>query len=350
MLKFPIPAYLSAKTVSPTLVRPLMLKAQRLGLSEQEFFRLTGIGPADLSSRISGDKHMRMMHLLRLAPYQIADLPLSLDSFYPISPELVSLLAICATPRQASIYFAEHRCLIGEMDTLQLWQEPRQIRADFEYEPFLPRSPSSALNNFVLLLHAVRHLLAGRPCQATIELQGALDVPADQLCSRLTVPISYHCKANRMRLCSDALDEPYHGHQPLVERYLLSRIGQLRTQLVQRRSAAQTVRLMLGELLRQSERTGLGDGVQHQICQRLGLSRWTLARRLKEEGESFADIWTQIRADEAMRLLKDSELSIGRISERLGFGTQSSLTRFFRTHWGISPARYRHDCSKPGLE
>lgn len=348
MLSFPIPSYLSAKTVSPTLVRPLMLKAQRIGISEAQFLQLTGITPADMKERIPGDKHMRMMHVLRFVPYQLSDLPRTLDALYPFCPELVTLLSLCETPRQATVYYAEHRCLVGELDDLQLWHEPQQIRADFDYEPFLPRSPASALNNFALLIHAVRRLLDDQPCRIAIELQGKLDIPGAQIGQMLDATVHFECKRNRLWLRSERLDTPSRHHHPLAERYLLARIGQLRSRLAARRTYAQSVRLTLEELLRQPQEMPAGDRIQHTVCLRLGLSRWTLARRLKEEGESFAEIWAQMRADEAMQLLKDTDLSIGQISERLGFGTQSSLTRFFRAHWGITPASYRHDCNKPG--
>lgn len=50
-----------------------------------------------------------------------------------------------------------------------------------------------------------------------------------------------------------------------------------------------------------------------------------------------------MKLEEASRLLEDASLSLGEVSEQLGFNSQSSFTRFFRHEAGVPPPRHRYD-------
>jgi YesN/AraC family two-component response regulator len=61
----------------------------------------------------------------------------------------------------------------------------------------------------------------------------------------------------------------------------------------------------------------------------------------KEMGESFINYVTHLRIEKAKELLKNSDLSINEISERVGYYNQEHFSRVFKKHEGCSPNKYR---------
>jgi len=73
----------------------------------------------------------------------------------------------------------------------------------------------------------------------------------------------------------------------------------------------------------------------------LGISRATLFRRLREEGELFRDLRSRSRLAHAARLLRTTKRDIGVISAALGYSETSAFSRAFKAQNGISPNEYR---------
>ena len=69
------------------------------------------------------------------------------------------------------------------------------------------------------------------------------------------------------------------------------------------------------------------DCSNERICAQLGLHPRTLHRRLKLEGKSFESIKNDVRRDQALRYLQETDHSLSVIAEKLGYAEQSVLTR-----------------------
>lgn len=68
-----------------------------------------------------------------------------------------------------------------------------------------------------------------------------------------------------------------------------------------------------------------------ELAERLGLNRTYLCKRFKEEtGQSVADYITDLRLNEAKRLLATSKKPLGEIAESLGFSSQSHFQNVFK--------------------
>jgi AraC-like DNA-binding protein len=80
-----------------------------------------------------------------------------------------------------------------------------------------------------------------------------------------------------------------------------------------------------------------------EVARRLAMSPRTLSRKLAEEGTSFAEILTQLRAALAKRYLHDRTLPVSEIAWLLGYREVSSLTHAFRRWTGTTPQRFRSD-------
>ena len=84
-----------------------------------------------------------------------------------------------------------------------------------------------------------------------------------------------------------------------------------------------------------------GEANADAACRRLNLSRRTLQRRLKAEKTSFQKILQEVRADLAVRYLRDERLKALEVAMLLGYSNISSFTTAFKSWYDMPPAEYR---------
>jgi YesN/AraC family two-component response regulator len=84
------------------------------------------------------------------------------------------------------------------------------------------------------------------------------------------------------------------------------------------------------------------DAVSLDSCaERFGTSPYTLSRAFKQvTGINFIDYLTQIRIDESKALLRETELRINDVAERVGY-QHTYFNRIFKKYEGITPSQYR---------
>jgi AraC-like DNA-binding protein len=80
----------------------------------------------------------------------------------------------------------------------------------------------------------------------------------------------------------------------------------------------------------------LGD-----IASRLSLHERTLQRRLRAKGMAYSDVQDRVRHRLAKAWLRQSQMPIDEISERLGFADRRGFVRAFARWANMSPAAYR---------
>lgn len=80
------------------------------------------------------------------------------------------------------------------------------------------------------------------------------------------------------------------------------------------------------------------------ICNRFHINRTTLQEQFREAtGYSLIDYLIKLRVALALLLLRDTEVVISEIAERLGFNDSTHFSRTFRQHTGYSPTEYRKE-------
>jgi AraC-like DNA-binding protein len=75
----------------------------------------------------------------------------------------------------------------------------------------------------------------------------------------------------------------------------------------------------------------------------LNMSRSTLYRRLQDDDYCYQTIIADFRRDQAVNYLKNSDLTICEIAEKLGFSDDSNFRRAFKKWTGTSPSALRED-------
>ncbi|WP_051362224.1 AraC-like transcriptional regulator QhpR [Solimonas soli] len=121
----------------------------------------------------------------------------------------------------------------------------------------------------------------------------------------------------------------------------------LRDELVGVAGGTGTLRFI--DRVRGEVRSRLSCGYPHvdEIAAALGLARWTLQRRLAEQGCSYAGLVDDLRRELATRYLGERHLPVGDIAGLLGYSQTSAFTRAFLRWFGAAPTQARRRQAAP---
>lgn len=78
------------------------------------------------------------------------------------------------------------------------------------------------------------------------------------------------------------------------------------------------------------------------VCERFHFGKSYLSEQFKKcKGASIMSFYLDLKLSEAKRLLREEDLTIGQISERLGFESPEYFSRYFKKRVGHSPRDFR---------
>lgn len=84
-----------------------------------------------------------------------------------------------------------------------------------------------------------------------------------------------------------------------------------------------------------------GDASIEAMCKRLAMSKRTLQRQLKEEGETFQTVLASTRSELARQYLAQDNMSVEEVSYLLAYKEPNSFYRAFHDWTGLTPAEAR---------
>jgi AraC-like DNA-binding protein len=159
--------------------------------------------------------------------------------------------------------------------------------------------------------------------------------PQKLACERLLqLPIRINQPRNAVVFNSQLLDTPLPGAVPGLHRKA--------HELIEQQLPNRVINRLSDQLERAFHKSPslLGQGIE-RMARRLELHPRTLQRRLREEGQLFADIQARCRFEMAATALKSSGSDIESLSDRLGFSDRHSFTRAFKRWTGLAPSEFR---------
>lgn len=83
-----------------------------------------------------------------------------------------------------------------------------------------------------------------------------------------------------------------------------------------------------------------------EIAGSMNVSPATLRRRLKAEGHLYGAIKNELRSVQALKLLRDTDMTVTKVSETLGYSEPSAFHRAFRQWSDVNPAQYRQEARR----
>jgi AraC-like DNA-binding protein len=115
-------------------------------------------------------------------------------------------------------------------------------------------------------------------------------------------------------------------HEEIIERHLLR---------LDRDNILNRARLEI------MERLPSGPVVESEVAGALNVSKRTMQRKFREQGETFRSLLVGVRKDLARRYLENPSFSITEIAFLLGYTDTSAFSRAFKEWFGASPSQLR---------
>ncbi|WP_020406629.1 AraC family transcriptional regulator [Hahella ganghwensis] len=206
---------------------------------------------------------------------------------------------------------------------------------------FYSISPYNDFNYFVVdCILASWHQLAGWITESGSLIQEVqVEFPAPPYASEyqsfFQCPVKFEQPRNALIFKEEALTKPSHyahtaSHQDAVELCNRELSALLGAQPFEER-----VRQIVTPLLQKKE-IQLED-----IAGQLGLTPWSLQRRLNKEGLKFSEVVDNTRKSIAARYLTATDLSIGEIGFLLGYSSPAAFHRAFKRWFNSNPKPFR---------
>lgn len=176
----------------------------------------------------------------------------------------------------------------------------------------------------------------------TLEGDGEFTFPRPDYIERFEPELPGHFRfdqpANRLMFSAQALDLPLSMADPAAQRLA-------QEQCERELSSLSRDPHLIAQVRRESIRER-GFLTQTEVAKRLHISERTLKRRLAQLDTSFAEILEEERRERALLLLRNLELSIEEIADRLGYTDPANFSRAFRRWTQTTPRNYRRSLSE----
>ncbi|NIR59551.1 MAG: AraC family transcriptional regulator [Gammaproteobacteria bacterium] len=259
------------------------------------------------------------------------------EGFLPKQLGALGYLAInsptmAAAVRNLSSYFSAHQ----QNSTLAIRQERDLLKLDYQITDgrIVGRRQDAELS-LGMFRNIFRQCHGERWCPVEIHFEHPQPMDGDEHETVFQAPVYFAQQTNSLVFRRDDLDAVMPGHDP----YLFALIEPF----------------MRGRQTRQGRQDDLIGLVQHQIeaqfcdgnpqlgkvAAGLGMTSWTLQRRLKSLNVSFHDLVQASRRDLALRYVAEPHIPLTEVAFLLGYSELSAFSRAFRQWTGMAPARYR---------
>jgi AraC-like DNA-binding protein len=144
-------------------------------------------------------------------------------------------------------------------------------------------------------------------------------------------PVTFAAPWNAMRV-----DTSWFGRPVAIEpRYVFGVLARHADEMLAALQTATSLRARVERALMPTLHTG--ETTMTGVAASLGLSRSTLARRLRDEGVTFAEVLADLRRRLAVEYLKNRRVSVSEIAYLLGFSDPAAFSRAFRRWTGEAP-------------
>lgn len=147
-------------------------------------------------------------------------------------------------------------------------------------------------------------------------------------------PVTFGAGETSLSFPASYLDAPLPHHNPYVHSALITHVNRLLRQIRPGKGVADRVRRIIGQQLPHTPDVD-------RVASVLNMSRQTLYRKLKKEGESFQHLADSVRRGRALSYVTEGDYGLSEVAFLLGFSELSAFSRAFKRWTGETPGRYR---------
>ncbi|RZI85689.1 MAG: AraC family transcriptional regulator [Rubrivivax sp.] len=311
----------------------------RCGFNMQEAVSRAQINVEVMDSHLSQLSLAALRRLFEVcaAATETAYFPIVLGDTYGFDaiPEVDTFIATCPTLRVGMMALDWMPSIVHPALRLVTSEDAQSFNVSLSVDGDEPAHPGVVEAALTCVVKFARMISPRDDPLREVWFQHAPQVDPRVYGSYFGVPVRFHQSENKLINAIGSLDKPLNGGFPALNAQAQLMVEQRLKKLSEQGTLSARIEQLLavrGDLL--------GAKVE-EVAVLLDLHPRTLQRRLKDEGEGFAELQARVRHDRARKLLNETDLDIEAISLKLGFEDRRSFTRAFTRWEGMTPVAYR---------
>lgn len=257
--------------------------------------------------------------------------------FQPQALGLLGYIGLCSsTVEQALINVArafpyhQQNSLICLVDDGECYRFDYQVR----HRAILSKRQDAELS-LGIINNLIRHVLGSQWAPRAVHFEHPRPESWHEHCRLFNAPVYFEQQCNSLIIPKLNLGRRMPASDPTLLIVMQDAIRQLNTQ-------EKTLPNIVDDTIVQVRNQLLsGEPVMEVVAEKMGLSSYSLQRRLRDQGVSFTVIVDKTRCELATHYLLQHHLPISELAPLLGYSEASAFSRAFRRWFGISPRQWR---------
>lgn len=258
--------------------------------------------------------------------------------FKPQSLGLIGYIGLCSATLEQALHnvanafpWHQHDTLTRLVDKGDCWRLDYQVR----HGAILCRRQDAELT-LGMFLNLIRHVAGKNWAPREVHFEHPRPSQWHEHCKVFDAPVYFDQPFNSLLIPKRDLLRAMPDSDPLLLGVMQDAIQRLNSSTPQQNIVDQA-RAQVHQVILQ------GEPVLDDVAEKMGLSSWSLQRRLREEGLSFTTLVDNVRCEMAKHYLQQRQLPISEMALLLGYSEVSAFSRAFRRWFGISPRQWRQD-------
>ncbi len=347
---------LNKKSVCASLANRIIENLLEMGYTWNEVTNFSGVYPEEVtipSSRISAEKHYHLLTLLEQGGGESWFLKRKdfreefffnhqniLELFCEHSPNFALLCLNSQSLRDALDNYIKYRDIIGNVDVIQSQYTDKMIKLSYFYEFKEFDYQFVSMINFIFISFLVNHYLSESPTFLVHTTSKKNNIFLN-IYQYWNCDVVWESNENSIFFYSDRIDHNFQQFNHVVFQLLKKFVDRDYSKVNAVENIKEKIESTIREMINNRQVDFKSTKALNDICSLMKISKTTLSRRLKSLGTSYKCIEKKVKVEEAIKLLSDTDISIGEISYQLGFSTQSAFNKFFNDTMKVTPLKFR---------
>ncbi|MCT2388128.1 AraC-like transcriptional regulator QhpR [Erwinia pyrifoliae] len=258
--------------------------------------------------------------------------------FKPQSLGLIGYIGLCSPTLEQALHnvacafpWHQHDTLTRLVDKGDCWRLDYQVR----HGAILCRRQDAELT-LCMFLNLIRHVAGRNWAPREVHFEHPRPSQWHEHCKVFDAPVWFDQPFNSLVIAKRDFARAMPDSDPLLLGVMQDAIRRLNSGSAQQ-NIVDLARVQVHQSLLQ------GEPLLEEVADNMGLSSWSLQRRLREEGLSFTTLVDNVRCEMAKHYLQQHQLPISEMALLLGYSEVSAFSRAFRRWFGISPRQWRQE-------
>ncbi|ATZ10833.1 AraC family transcriptional regulator [Erwinia amylovora] len=258
--------------------------------------------------------------------------------FKPQSLGLIGYIGLCSPTLEQALHnvasafpWHQHDTLTRLVDKGDCWRLDYQVR----HGAILCRRQDAELT-LGMFLNLIRHVAGRNWAPREVHFEHPRPSQWHEHCKVFDAPVWFDQPFNSLVIPKRDMARAMPDSDPLLLGVMQDAIRRLNSGCVQQK-IVDLARVQVHQALLQ------GEPLLEEVAEKMGLTSWSLQRRLREEGLSFTSLVDNVRCEMAKYYLQQHQLPISEMALLLGYSEVSAFSRAFRRWFSISPRQWRQE-------